>query len=236
MFKFYVIYTIDIPIDDENLYMEYDELDTEELIQLAIKKDIEIEIPTFNDIEDTEEGADDRDYYDSHMNEFYEDYGVNREELMLLIIADKDPSYYEKLLKENCAEFICDNELFRVTEEENESDEYYYAFSQNVLHRKYVGTLEKEDFVKFIDIIYPDSTSNMMGIICEYGNVGAFALEINTHIYGIYENAYVSILFNDDHSQEVMIEIEDEVRKLIDNDCITIDKLEEIIEKYEYRD
>ena len=216
MIKFYIIYSIDIPLYES----EYWEYSIEELIKLF--NDEKLELP-FDYIE-----FHDEDYDNCTTNDIFEEYYGDYKEEMIEILEDHYRSANcTNLLKNNLPYYIKDNpELFSCTESDNFSQEYQYA-KMNTCHRKYTALLTEEQFIEFAKMFEYSSTCNTLGALTEYGHLQAFSIEVGGDNI---EYVYVSLLFDEEIEESKMMKIEDNIRECIENGDVN-EKMFEINER-----
>jgi hypothetical protein len=228
--NFYIIHSIDIPIDLDEQWNRYEGMTTRELIDIF--KEESIELP-FDEYEEDDHEYDDIDciglelipfaeyketdeFYDEHYEEF-------REEMIeLLINREKPKEEIENILYSNLPYYIINNiDKFNCTESDNHSDEFNYA-DMTTIHRKYVAQLNNEEFSEFIDEFAYNSTCDTMGSITEFGWLPSFSIEIESDNI---EHIYISVLFNEELSEDIMEDIENKIRKAIEDGELTLDYL-----------
>lgn len=201
--KFYIIYSIDIPIDLHEQWDEYEDMTTRELIDTFKKKFITLPFDEYE--EDGSEYKETDEFYD----EYYEEF---REEMIeILVSQEKSEEEINTILKNNLPYYITNNlDKFYCTEFDNNFNEYDYVS----IHRKFIGELDEEDFLNFIREYEYYSTCNTMGALTEYGHLSAFCVEI-TNSNNI-EDLYVSVLFDEELNDDVMEAIENQIREAIE--------------------
>lgn len=230
-FNFYIIYSIDIPIDLNKQWNEYENMTTRELMYTFKKESINL---PFDEYEENGDEDDAIDYIGSELipfteyketDEFYDDYyGEFREEMIeILVNQEKSEEEINKILKESLPYYITNNpDKFYCTESDNNSDEYSYVYL-NTIHRKYTAELNNEEFIEFAENFNGCSTCNTMGSLTfEYGFLPAFSIDSDTQNI---ESIYVSILFKEELEEDEMQEIETKVRELIEQGDLTLNYL-----------
>lgn len=229
--NFYIIYSIDIPIDINEQWDKYDDITTRELMDTFKKESITL---PFDEYEEDGDEDDAIDYIDSELipfseyketDEFYDDYyGEFREEMIeILVNQEKSEEEINKIINENLPYYILNNiDKFYCTESDNNSDEYNYVFL-NTIHRKYTAQLNNEEFIEFAENFIGCSTCNTMGsLTLEYGWLPAFSIDPDTENI---ENVYVSVLFKEELKEEEMQKIETDIKELIEYGDLTLDYL-----------
>ena len=203
MIKFYIIYSIDIP-KEESEYWDYT---TKELFDLINAEKL---IMPFDF-----EGFSDEELKENNTDELFEiNYSDCRLEMINLLEEHFNNSYGNQILNQNLSYYFRDNiDKFRVTEEDNNSDEYSYC-DLTTIHRKYVGELNEEEFLDFIRDYEYSSTCNTMGSLTEYGWLPAFSVELSDN--DNIECLYVSLLFDEKLDDEIMEIIENQIREAIE--------------------
>lgn len=219
MIKFYIIYSIDIPINEYD--SEYNDCSTKELYDICIENGINtpFEYEKFSEEELIEE---DLEGYteDEIFTMYYNDYNY---ELFKLVDDHFRDKTSEDLIETNVPSYILNNlDKFQITESDNFSDEFNYA-DLDTCHRKYVAVLNQDEFLEFIDDFSYCSTCDTMGSITEYGWLPSFNVEIGGDNI---ENLYVSLLFDEKLEDDVMIQIENNIREAIENGDINEEMFE----------
>jgi len=225
-FNFYIIYSIDIPIDLNEQWNEYEDMTTRELIDIFKKESINLPFDEYEEIDEEELDPDYLSFAEyKETDEFYDNYyGEFREEMIeILVNQEKSEEEINKILKENLPYYITNNiDKFYCTESDNNSDEYSYA-NLTTIHKKYTAELNNEEFIEFAENFNGCSTCNTMGsLTLEYGLLPAFSIDPDTQNI---ENVYVSILFEKELEEEEMEEIEVKIRELIEEGDLTLDYL-----------
>ena len=125
--------------------------------------------------------------------------------------------------------YIIDNpELFKLTESDNNCDEL--GLDYNTILRKYFAVLNIKQFIEFVGEYGGYSTCNTMGMLTPYGLLAAFSIESDSS--EIYEHLYVSISYSKEIKESEMIQIEDNIRTMIENDELTEESVEELLTKF----
>ena len=225
-FNFYIIYSIDIPIDLNEQWNEYEDMTTRELIDIFKKESINLPFDEYEEIDEEELDPDYLSFAEyKETDEFYDNYyGEFREEMIeILVNQEKSEEEINKILKENLPYYITNNiDKFYCTESDNNSDEYSYV-NLTTIHKKYTAELNNEEFIEFAENFNGCSTCNTMGsLTLEYGLLPAFSIDPDTQNI---ENVYVSILFEKELEEEEMEEIEVKIRELIEEGDLTLDYL-----------
>lgn len=213
MIKFYIIYSIDVPINEYD--SKYSEYTTKELYDTCIENGITtpFKYEKFSEKELVEENLE--GYTENEIFEMY--YGDYNYELFKLIDNHFRDETSEDLIENNVSSYILNNlDKFKITESDNFSDEFNYA-DLNTCHRKYVAVLNQDEFLEFIYNFSYCSTCDTMGSMTEFVILPAFNVEIGG--YNI-ENLYISLLFNEKLENEVMIQIENNIREAIEKGYI----------------
>ena len=227
--NFYIIYSIDIPIDINEQWNEYEDLSTKELIDIFKKESIILPFDEYdeNDFDIDYVGGENFLPYNEYKetDEFYDEhYEEFREKMIeLLVNQEKSEEAINKILKENLPYYITNNlDKFSCTESDNNSDEYNFVFL-NTIHRKYTAQLNNEEFIEFAENFIGCSTCNTMGsLTLEYGWLPAFSIDPETENI---ENVYVSVLFKEELKEEKMQKIETDIKELIEYGDLTLDYL-----------
>ena len=204
MIKFYIIYSIDIP-KEESEYWDYT---TKELFDLINAEKL---IMPFDF-----EGFSDEELKENNIDELFEiNYSDCRLEMINLLEEHFNDSYCNQILNHNLSYYFRDNiDKFRVTEEDNNSDEYSYC-DLTTIHRKYVGELNEEEFLDFIRYYEYNLTCDTMGsLTLEYGWLPAFSVELSDN--DNFECLYVSLLFDEKLDDEIMETIENQIKEAIE--------------------
>ena len=203
MIKFYIIYSIDIPIYES----EYWDYSTRELFDLFNNERIEL---PFEFKEFTNEDL----KYNTEDELFESNYSIYKEEMIEILEDFYRNTDCENLVDANLPYYIKDNpELFNCTESDNFSQEYQYA-ELNTCHRKYTALLTEEQFLEFAKMFEYSSTCNTMGSLTEYGHLSAFNIEMDSDNI---ESIYVSLLFDEELEDDDMERIEKNIRECIEN-------------------
>lgn len=114
-----------------------------------------------------------------------------------------------------------------ITEEEYNSTELGDIVTN---HRKYVAELDIKQFIDLVNDLCPTSTCDTMGSLTGFGLLPAFSLE--TENYNIYENCYVSLLFDRQLPDTDYIHIENCIRRMIEEDNLNEENINDLLDGY----
>jgi len=142
-------------------------------------------------------------------------------------------NYIENDLIENDSlgipKYIVDNpELFELTESDNNCDEL--GLNCNTILRKYFAILNIEQFIEFINNYDVCSTCDTMGILSYHGWLPAFSIQSNN--YEIFEDLYVNVSYSKEIEEDEMINIENDIRTMIENGKLTEESVDELLTKF----